>query len=208
MSLFIPRQFFILVFGDTITHRIGRVCSLTSVLQGEVSALTVGEAIIFLQTDVIRHAVVVGTVVGNVQFAVAVDQRQVTVAIKTAYMLRTDGDEVAVIDIHDIGADITHHRLRVGIDHIVTHRHVTTGKHGVTDDDTIEVELFPEFAVCRGLFLQMVKVASRNKVPRLIAAAIRNFQCTLGLTIRSDEHTTVVGQVVIAVIIIIGIFTA
>ena len=62
------------------------------------------------------NGVVVGAVVGDVQLAVAVDQRQVTVAIETTGMTGTQGNEVAVVDIVDGGRGIAEHRSGIGKD--------------------------------------------------------------------------------------------
>ena len=62
----------------------------TLILQSEVGFLTVGKFIVIIQTDTLGHTIVVGAVVGDVQFAVAIDKRQVTIAIETTHVLRTD----------------------------------------------------------------------------------------------------------------------
>ena len=85
-------------------------------------------------------------------------------------MLRTDGDQVAVVDIHHIGGHITEHGLRIGVHLIVAHRHVTTGEDGVADDDTCDVELVPDVSVGR-LILQPVKVVGRYELTSFIGAA-------------------------------------
>ena len=141
--------------GDTLTFGITlgsagtrRLISIDAlILQGEVGTLTVSQFIIVLQTDIIRHAIVVGAVVGDVQLTIAVDECQVTVAIDTTHMLGTNRDEVAVEDVDHIGRHIAVHGLLVGIDAGIAYRHVTTGKDGIMDDDTGEIQFVPVCAV-------------------------------------------------------------
>ena len=61
--------------------------------------------------------VVVCAVVGDVQLAVAIDQRQVAIAIQTTDTTTADGDEVAVIDIVDGGGGVAEDGGGVGIHH-------------------------------------------------------------------------------------------
>ena len=78
--------------------------------------------------------VVVRTVVGNVQLAVAIDKRQVTIAVQTADVTRTKGDEVAVIDIVDRGGGVTIYGSGIGTQ-TGSPDDVSTGKDGIMDND-------------------------------------------------------------------------
>ena len=75
---------------------------------------TAEEVVIFGTCDFGVNGVVVGTVVGHVQFAVAVNEGQVTVAIESADTSCTKGDEVAVMDIIDGGCGIAEDGVDVG----------------------------------------------------------------------------------------------
>ena len=55
---------------------------------------------------VVFYVVVVGTVVGDVQFSVAVNERHVAVAIKAAGMSCTDSNEVTVVNVIDGGCGV------------------------------------------------------------------------------------------------------
>ena len=62
---------------------------------------------IILNSDLLGNGIVVGTVVGDVQFPVAVDECQVAFTVQTACMACTQSNQVAVIDIVDRGSGIT-----------------------------------------------------------------------------------------------------
>ena len=115
-----------LVLGQGGTGRIGRpgIVGTTTLSYAFVFHLIVSlftrrqEVILFngnLSAVLVVDVVVVGAVVGDVQLAVAVDQRQVAIAVETTGMSRTDGDEVTVVDVVDGGSGITEHRGDVGI---------------------------------------------------------------------------------------------
>ena len=55
------------------------------------------------------------TVVGDVQLAIAVYQRQVTITVQATDTTPTDGDEVTVIDIMDRGRRVAEYRIGIGI---------------------------------------------------------------------------------------------
>ena len=85
--------------------------------------------------------IIVGTVVGDVQFAVAAYERQVTVAVEAAGAVGADGDEVTVIGIVDGGRGVAEDGGGVGIDLRGTRRGVTTGEDGIVDDDALLVDI-------------------------------------------------------------------
>ena len=94
----------ILILTDTVILFVGcpvdfQLLQLELVFQLEVGTFTVGQRLIFRQRDLIVHAIIVSAVVGDVQFTIAVDHRQVATAIQSTSMLRSHGDEVTVEDI-------------------------------------------------------------------------------------------------------------
>ena len=88
---------------------------LTQVFQFEVSTLTVGQLLIFFKGNLLVKSIVVGTIVGDVQFTIATHHRQVTTTIETARMLCTYSDEVVMIDIVQGCRRIAEYGDRVGI---------------------------------------------------------------------------------------------
>ena len=81
-----------------------------------IGGLTIGKRFILLVGNLGRDAVVIGTVIGDVQLTVAVHEGQVTLAIDATGMAGTNGNEVTVIHIVNGGCGIAIHRGGVGID--------------------------------------------------------------------------------------------
>ena len=141
-----------LVLGNGGAHGIGRslivsTCLYTLVLQFVIGSLSGCQVLILSKGNIIRNVIEVSAVVGDVQTTIAIDKGQVTIAVKTTRMTRTHRDEVAVIDIVDRCRGITIQRGGIGIHLVTTRRHVTTGKDGIMNDDTIHIQAFPS---CRG----------------------------------------------------------
>ena len=132
----------------------------TLVLQFIIGSLTRRQVVIILNRDFLGNGVVVCTVVGDVQTTVAVDEGQVTIAIQTADMSRTHGNQVAVVGIVEGGRGIAEHRGGVGIDRGRTRCRVTAGKHGVMDDDACAIKTAP--SRIRILITQSVKGVGRH----------------------------------------------
>ena len=101
--------------------------------------------------------IVVGTIVGNVQLTIAIDEGQVTIAIQTAGMTCTNSYQVTIISIMDRGGSISIYCCGVGIQRTTTRSNVTTGKDGIVDDDTVRIKIIPVESTCR-LVLQQVQV--------------------------------------------------
>ena len=87
----------------------------TLIFQLEVGALTVGESAIFINTNGLLQSVVVGTIVGDIQFTVAIDHGQVTTTIDTSCMLGTHGDEVTMEYIIERGRGVAVNCRSVGV---------------------------------------------------------------------------------------------
>ena len=170
----------------------------TLVLQFIVGRLTLGQGPVSVDAYLLVNRVVVGAVVGDVQAAIAVDQRQVAVAIETAYMVRSQGDEVAVVDVVDGGGGIAIDGDGVGIDDRALHR-VTTGKHGVVDDDAGGIQTIPSVFIIL-LVPQGVQVFDG----RILAGGpIVAVDGHVGdhLRLRLNEHLTVLGEHLLTVYI-------
>ena len=110
--------------------------SYTYILQLEVGALTVGEFLILIQLDSCLESVEVCSIVGDVQLTVAIHHREVATAIQTTRMLRTDGDEVAVIHVIERCCRVTEDRRSIGIGLVTVRRYVTACKHSIMNNDT------------------------------------------------------------------------
>ena len=131
-------QMIVVLFRDTaLTRFIGLVTLgityLAHIFQLEIGTLTVGQRIVFLQRNLFVHAVVVSTVVGDVQFTIATYHRQVATTIEATRMLGTHGDEVLMVDIVECSRCIAEYRRSVGIGLVAVRRYVTTRKHGIID---------------------------------------------------------------------------
>ena len=79
----------------------GVVVLFRDVHQAVVGLLAWGKFIVILKLQGLIEAVVVSAVVVDVQFAEAIDQRQVALAVDAADVVGADGDEIDVIDIAD-----------------------------------------------------------------------------------------------------------
>ena len=77
--------------------------------------------------------IVVGTVVGDVQFTIAVDEGQVAVTIETTGISCSDGDEVTVIYIMDRSRGIAKNRGGISIQRTTTGCDVTTCEYSIVD---------------------------------------------------------------------------
>ena len=113
----------------------------TGVAQSEVGALAVGQLVqIVFVGDFLLQSVVVGAVVGHVQLAVAVDERQVAAAVESAGVLGADGDEVAAVDVAHGGRHVAEDGDGVGIDLIGAFVDIAAGEDGIADGDAPVVE--------------------------------------------------------------------
>ena len=160
-----------------------------------VGGLTVREGFVFLHTNRLLKPVEVGAVVGDVQFAVAVDERQVAVAVQTAGMARAYGDEVAVIDVMDGCRGVAEDCGRGGIYLGGAWRGVAAAEDGVVDKDAflVHVRLGQAGPSCIALVAQVVQVfggyiLSGGKVPAV------DGDVGLGLAPRLHEHLAVLGE--------------
>ena len=118
---------------------------LTGIFQLVVCSLTGRQPFVLVNGNFFCNGIVVGTIVGDVQFPIAIDQRQVAVAIETAGVTCTQGDKVAMIHIVDGGRGITKYRRGVGMGcgQRRTCRRITSGKHGIVNDDAGIVQATP-----------------------------------------------------------------
>ena len=106
------------VLGNRSAKRRRGVPVRTIILQLEVGTFTVGQFKVIFIRYVIRHTIVVGTIVGNIQLAIAIYEGQVTVAVETTDMLCADGDEVAVENVVKCSRGVTIDGDGIGI-HLV-----------------------------------------------------------------------------------------
>ena len=67
-----------------------------------------------IDVDFLGNRVVVGAVVGDIQFTVAIDKGQITVTVETTRMTRTQCNHVAMEHIVDRGRGIAIYRVDVG----------------------------------------------------------------------------------------------
>ena len=131
-----------LVFGffESVSLRVGLLvvseCLLALILQLEVGTFAVALLMVLLQGNLVLEAVEVGAVVGDVQLAEAIHEGEVAVAVETADVLRTDGDEVAVVHVAQRCRGIAEDGVGVHEDLVTTHRDVAAREDGVVDDDT------------------------------------------------------------------------
>ena len=101
------------------------------ILQFEVSTLTIGEFLVFIQFDSRLKSVEVSTIVGDVQLTVAIHHREVAATVEASRMLCADGDEVTMIDIIKCRRGIAINRCGISIGLIAVRSHIATGKHSV-----------------------------------------------------------------------------
>ena len=106
-----------------------------------VSGLTDGKRVVLCQGNLWVNMMEVGTIVGNIQLTIAIDQRQVTITVQSTYTTSTDRDEVTVIDIVDRSCSITEYSRSISKNLGRTGRGVTTGKYSVVDNDTFLVDI-------------------------------------------------------------------
>ena len=108
-------------FATTATIRVVcraiLICTFldTLILQLIVICFTFGKLIILFNGDFRRQAIIVGTIVGDVQSTITIDEGQVAIAVQTTRVSCTQRDQVAVIDIVNGCGGITEHGGRVGI---------------------------------------------------------------------------------------------
>ena len=176
----------------------------TGVAQPEVGTLAVGQLVLVgVHVYLLLQSVVVGAVVGNVQLAVAVDQRQVAAAIESAHMLGTHGDEVAPVDVAQSGRHVAEHGHGVGINLIRAHVHIASAEDGVADDDALVVEGSPRLLV---LFLssQFAQHVGGYVVILCIAGAVDGHAVgSRHLCIGLYDHLAVLGPFAVGIYIII-----
>ena len=71
----------------------------TQIAQLIVRCLAGWQSVIGVDVNLFLDVIIVGAVVGDVQASVAVDERQVAIAIEAAGVACTQGDEVTVVDV-------------------------------------------------------------------------------------------------------------
>ena len=125
---------------------IGLTILVSTLLQTLIANLIIGcltsrESLIGFQRNFWVCIVVISTIVGDVQFTIAIDQRQVTITVQSTYTTSTDRDEVTVIDIVDRSCSITEYSRSISKNLGRTGRCVTTGKYSVVDNDTFLVDI-------------------------------------------------------------------
>ena len=121
-------------------------------------------------SDFTSNGIVVRTIVSNVQTTIAIYEGQVTIAIKTTGMTRTQRNQVTVIDIVDRGCGISKYRRSVGIDGGRTGRRITTGKYGIVNDNTRRIQTVPLCITV--LVAQSIQVFNRNVLTCCIVVTI------------------------------------
>ena len=184
------------------TYSVGLARNVGTLLQAlvadfVVSLLTLGESFVLRQGNRILDVIEVRTVVGDVQLSVAIDKRQVAVAIQTAHTTTTNGDEVAVIDIVDGSCGIAEHRGGVGINLGGTRGGVTAGEHSIVDDDAFLVDIcLAEGRPCCGisrLVAQIVQIG-RGNIYAFVKFLIADGDSAIGFTPRLDQDLAVLRQ--------------
>ena len=83
----------------------------------------------------------VGTIVGDVQLTITINQSQVTITIESTHATSSDRDKVTVINIVDRCRSITKYCRGVSKYLSRTRRGVTTGKDGIMDNDAFFVNI-------------------------------------------------------------------
>ena len=109
---------------------------LHTVVQYEVGALTVAHAVVRLLGDGLISAVVVGTIVTNMQLAPTIDECQVTITIEATHMLCAESDEVAVVDIAQGCRHISKDGRGAGRHLVATRGDISTSEDSIMDGDT------------------------------------------------------------------------
>ena len=87
----------------------------TLILQLIVICLTLGKTVVLFNSDFWRQAIIVCTIVSDIQTTVTIDKGQVTITVQTTRASCTQRNQVTVIDIVDRSCSITKHCGRVGI---------------------------------------------------------------------------------------------
>ena len=136
------------------------------------------------------QSIEVSTVVGNVQFSVAIDEGQVAVAVDTADVLAADADEVEAVDVAHGCRGIAEHCGSIGIHTVATCRHVAAGKHGVIDGHASLVKIVPATV---GL-AQFVQVVLRNVVTLVVGGSVDGDAAAGHLTVRFNDHLAVLSH--------------
>ena len=165
---------------------------LTGVVQLIVGRLAFGQIVILVNGDFLGNGVVVGTVAGDVQLAVAINERQVTVTVESARVTRTQCNHVAMEHIVDRGGGIAEYRVDVGTRRHRTRLRVTAGKHGIVDDDTRLVQAAPPGGI--GILVQQfVQIPNGHKLSGGIIVTT-NGHGIHHLKHGFDKHLAVLGQ--------------
>ena len=108
----------------------------TTVVEDEISTLTVTHTLIFLYRDSLIIIIIVSTVVINMQFPPSVHKRQVTITIKSTDMFCTDRNQVTVVSITKGCRHITINGSGINRHLVTTLDHITTGKDRIMNSDT------------------------------------------------------------------------
>ena len=154
-----------------------------------------------IDVDFLGNRVVVGAVVGDIQFTVAVDKGQITVTVESARMTRAQRNHVAMEHIVDRGRGITVYRIDVGSRRNGTGLCVTTGKHGIVNDDTRLIQTAPPGRIGILVF-QHVQRISRHKLAGDIVMTV-NGHGVHHLKHRFDNHLAVLGEKIASDIVVI-----
>ncbi|OPZ48264.1 MAG: hypothetical protein BWY95_00941 [Bacteroidetes bacterium ADurb.BinA104] len=114
-----------------------------------VSAFTLVQVLILFKCERCVKAVVIRTVVGDVEFAVTVNEGKVAVSVKTAYTVFAYGYKVFVKYIYNRSCCIAEYRFGVGIYLVRTARYITSGKNGIAYVYAQIIHLTPYRAIVR-----------------------------------------------------------
>ena len=86
------------------------------ILQLIIICLTLRKLVVRFNGDFRRQAVIVRTIVSDVQSTITINEGQVAITVQTTRMSCTQRNQVTMIDIVDGGCGVTEHRSGVGID--------------------------------------------------------------------------------------------
>ena len=103
---------------------------------------------VLFNTDIIRETIEVSTIVADDQFAETIDKGKVTIAVQTTYVFRTDGDEVAMIDVTQSSCSVAKDSVGVYENLVTTHRYIATCKDCIVDVDTRKIKFAPVRCIC------------------------------------------------------------
>ena len=147
--------------------------------------------------DFWRQAIIVSTIVGDVQSTIAVHEGQVTITVQTTRTSCSQGNQVTMIDVVDRGCSVTEYSGRVCIHGRRTRRGITTGEYGIEDGNTRKIQVVPS---CVFFIAQCMEIGSSDIVAYSIVMAIDCYSCRC-LTIRFNQHLAVLSQHILVCIL-------